>query len=148
MWKLLYHRRILKVISGAYVHALWLQPQLNSAESVGLRGMSADKAIKSGDTIVSLPRTAALLVTPKMKNPFPHEIDTAYWSKCQWSVDILSRFCTCIISWLRLLLSCCQRCTQSQSCVAMLSRPACQHIYALHVVSSPAAPLAGLRRWH
>ena len=47
--------------------------------------MSADKAIKSGDTIVSLPRTAALLVTPKMKNPFPHEIDTAYWSKCQWS---------------------------------------------------------------
>lgn len=54
--------------------------------------MSADKAINSGDTIVSLPRTAALLVTPKMKNPFPDKIDTAYWSKCQWSVDSLSCF--------------------------------------------------------
>ena len=68
------------------------QPQLTSAECAGLRGMSADKAINSGDAIVSLPRTAALLVTPKMRNPFPDKIDTAYWSKCQWSVDILSCF--------------------------------------------------------
>ena len=72
------------------------QPQLTSAASAGLRGMSADKAINSGDTIVSLPRTAALLVTPKMKNPFPHKIDTPYWSKCQWSVDILYCFCSSI----------------------------------------------------
>lgn len=48
--------------------------------------MSADREINSGDAIVSLPRTAALVVTPKMKNPFPDEINDAYWSQSQWSV--------------------------------------------------------------
>ncbi len=49
-----------------------------------LRGMAAATAINSGDSIVTLPRTAALLVTPKMKCPFPELIDQAYWAKSQW----------------------------------------------------------------
>lgn len=57
---------------------------LEPADFAGLRGMKASKAINTGDSIVSLPRTAALLVTPKMKCPFPELIDAAYWSKCQW----------------------------------------------------------------
>ncbi|KAL3142083.1 hypothetical protein ABBQ32_004708 [Trebouxia sp. C0010 RCD-2024] len=57
---------------------------LSPADFEGLRGMSADREINSGDAIVSLPRTAALVVTPKMKNPFPDEINDAYWSQSQW----------------------------------------------------------------
>ncbi len=51
--------------------------------------MAAAKAINSGDSIVSLPRTAALLVTPKMKCPFPELIDSTYWAKSQWYAHTL-----------------------------------------------------------
>lgn len=54
------------------------------AEFADLRGMAATTAINTGDSIVTLPRTAALLVTPKMKCPFPESIDQAYWAKSQW----------------------------------------------------------------
>ncbi|KAA6421676.1 MAG: N-methyltransferase (ISS) [Trebouxia sp. A1-2] len=46
--------------------------------------MAAATAINTGDSVVTLPRTAALLVTPKMKCPFPDLIDQAYWAKSQW----------------------------------------------------------------
>lgn len=50
----------------------------------GLRGMSATRQLDKGESIVVLPRTAALLVTPKMKCPFPDMVTQEFWSKSQW----------------------------------------------------------------
>ena len=46
--------------------------------------MAAAKAIKNGDNVVTLPRLASLLVTPKMKCPISDTVPEAFWSKSQW----------------------------------------------------------------
>lgn len=51
--------------------------------AVGVRGMAAAEAVKAGDTLVSLPRSAALLAAPGQK-PFPEWVDPVFWDGKPW----------------------------------------------------------------
>ena len=50
----------------------------------GIRGVQAREAIAPNETFVALPRAAALVVTPKIKCPFPDFIDAAFWNAKPW----------------------------------------------------------------
>ena len=50
----------------------------------GIRGMEAREAIAADESFVSLPRAAALVVTPKIKCPFPDFVDAEFWSAKPW----------------------------------------------------------------
>ena len=51
--------------------------------------MAARTIINSGDTLVSLPREAALLATPGQRCPFPDWVDAAFWDSQPWWVQDL-----------------------------------------------------------
>lgn len=46
--------------------------------------MQAREAIAPDESFVSLPRAAALVVTPKIKCPFPDFVDPTFWSEKPW----------------------------------------------------------------
>ena len=46
--------------------------------------MQAREAIAPDESFVSLPRSAALVVTPKIKCPFPDYVDAGFWSSKPW----------------------------------------------------------------
>ena len=48
--------------------------------------MQATAPIAAEETLVTLPRAAALLLTPKMRCPFPDFIDSGYWDTSPWCV--------------------------------------------------------------
>ena len=53
----------------------------------GLRGMAAKEPIASGDALVSIPRQAAILVTPGMGHPrqlMGHSVDAKLWKDSPW----------------------------------------------------------------
>jgi len=52
----------------------------------GVRGMRATAPIAAAETLVTLPRAAALLLTPRMRCPFPDIVDAAYWDGSPWYV--------------------------------------------------------------
>lgn len=56
----------------------------------GVRGMAATEAVKRGDMLVSLPRSAALLAAPGQQCPFPEWVHPAFWDGKPW----------CVRSWL------------------------------------------------
>ena len=48
--------------------------------------MQATAPIAAEETLVTLPRAAALLLTPKMRCPFPEYLDVGYWDTSPWCV--------------------------------------------------------------
>ena len=50
----------------------------------GLRGLAAIDAVKAGDILISVPRKSSVLVTPRMRCPFPDFVDRDYWERCTW----------------------------------------------------------------
>ena len=49
--------------------------------------MQATAPIAAAETLVTLPRAAALLLTPRMRCPFPDVVDSAYWDGSPWCVS-------------------------------------------------------------
>lgn len=62
--------------------------KLRVATFDGVRGMAAAKEVKAGDTLVTLPRSAALLAAPGQKCPFPQWVDAAFWDSKPWWVRL------------------------------------------------------------
>ena len=54
----------------------------------GLRGLAAIDAVKAGDILISVPRKASVLVTPRMRCPFPEFVDKDYWDRCSWYIRL------------------------------------------------------------
>ncbi|KAK9917592.1 hypothetical protein WJX75_006163 [Coccomyxa subellipsoidea] len=64
-------------------------PKLTIADFAGLRGMAAADNIASGEVLVSLPVTAALVVSPKERSQLPASFcSTAFYSKKPWYVQM------------------------------------------------------------
>ncbi len=54
------------------------------APTAGLRGMAATVDIEAGEALVLLPMSAALLVTPKQRCPFPDFCSPAFYASKPW----------------------------------------------------------------
>ncbi|BDA48434.1 probable actin-histidine N-methyltransferase [Coccomyxa sp. Obi] len=64
-------------------------PKLTVADFAGLRGMAATADIAGGDVLVSLPVTAALVVSPKERSQLPASFCSgAFYSKKPWYVQM------------------------------------------------------------
>jgi len=59
------------------------------APLAGLRGMAATVDIEAGEALVSLPMSAALLVTPKQRCPFPDFCSPAFYVSKPWCAGSL-----------------------------------------------------------
>ena len=64
--------------------ASWYSNITASTAPAGVRGMQATAPIAAAETLVTLPRAAALLLTPKMRCPFPDTVDATYWDGSPW----------------------------------------------------------------
>ena len=54
----------------------------------GLRGLAAVAAVKPDDVLISVPRKAALTISPKQRCPFPDYVTRDYWDKAPWFVKL------------------------------------------------------------